>query len=153
MVLFKVPARLRGTTVAGMPPVLDKWSGRDRKPVMTPSHPVITQQVQVIEMIDWTSFKAAASALWHHIQPFMYWFDAPCHSQATTWVWISARGPHRVRPDFRVPHCPHLLPTARFCECCQGSGGFSWRACHLVKCYAEWVLSERTRCCSVLMRS
>lgn len=38
------------------------------------------------------------------------------HSQATTWVWISIRCPHRLRHDSRVPHYPRHPPTARFCK-------------------------------------
>lgn len=53
---FQVPAHLRGTSAAGMTPVVDSWSGRGRKPVMTPSRPAITQQIQVIEAADWTFF-------------------------------------------------------------------------------------------------
>lgn len=150
MVLFQVPARLRGMTVAGMTPVLDKWSGRDRKPVMTPSHPVITQQMQVIEMTDWTSFWTSCirSLASHSAVHVLIW-----HSLSFSGFYMSMNFSQGSAQSEARLQSPPLPPSSPYCQILWVLPGFSWRACHLVKSYAEWVLSERTRCCSILMRS
>lgn len=66
--------------------------------------------------------------------PIEHCFHISCHSQATTWGWTSARGPHRVRLDSRVHNSLLHPPTARFCKCCQDSDVFSLPTLTLLQC-------------------
>lgn len=50
---FQACAHLRVTSANGLTPVMDRAGGRDRKPVTTPSRPLITPQTQVTSVPHW----------------------------------------------------------------------------------------------------
>lgn len=135
MVLFKVPARLRGTTVAGMPPVLNKWSGRDRKPVMTPSHPVITQQMQVIEMTDWTS-SCISSLASHSAVHVLIW-----HSLSFLGYYMSMNFSQGSSQSEARLQSPPLPPSSPYCQILWVLPGLGWvfLTCLLLSEVLRWM--------------
>lgn len=115
LLLFQVPARLSGTSATGMAPVVNSWSGRGRKPVTAPSRPAITQQIQVIESADWTSFdavharsdksssSASDSALLSYFLSFPGYYMRVNFSQGST------------QSDARL-QSPQLPPSSPYCQ-------------------------------------